>query len=461
MTVHILNRLRNLRNTSWWYALFPYLLPIAGTLSLYILLLTKEILPFEAALLKVTRILNDNEAFKREVFSWHGLFFRPVTNITLWLNYQIHGTASFGYLFVNVVLHCLNVVWIIKIARKLNINSSLSGFLFGIHPLATGAVSLVYGRGYLLGTFFSLWAITVFLDALVSQKHLPMFKTSALFFLAILSKQTFVSLPFILIVSYAFFKKNPFGNRTNILLIATISAVISYVFVEIYAVPYARTARIESLVFLLSQFGNMDRMLLLYLFPINTCLVHDMPLFPTLWNINVLIGIFVVALLITWALKNFNQPKAFLLLSFFIAVLPTNSFVPKDEIVLEWRLYFSLSIISLVLSDFLISLISISKQRQPAKLLINFCLGIYLILLLLISADQILTYRSSDESYQDALRLYPNNRTAIIRLSKSAIRNRDFQKAKNYLERLKLANPEDQWIDLIIPELDKKISQNP
>lgn len=88
------------------------------------------------------------------------LYSRPLTNISLAVDYQIWGANPFGYHITNFLIHLANSILLYWIVLRLWGKSNLAlfaGLLFSLHPVNTETLAMIaLGRGYLLATFFSL-----------------------------------------------------------------------------------------------------------------------------------------------------------------------------------------------------------------------------------------------------------------------------------------------------------------
>lgn len=83
--------------------------------------------------------------------------YRPVVNISLALNYAIHGFHPMGYHFVNLVLHALNcclLYGLVYAYTRWDILSLFTALLFAAHPVHVEAVTQVVGRTELLAAGF-------------------------------------------------------------------------------------------------------------------------------------------------------------------------------------------------------------------------------------------------------------------------------------------------------------------
>jgi protein O-mannosyl-transferase len=155
---------------------------------------------------------------------------RPMLDFTFWLNFQMGGVDSYGYHVVNVLLHFLTAVIVTLIAARLlewagvekdgiarPALGAFAGALFLVHPLQTESVAYVASRSEVLSTLFYYGAYCVFLyrrtESITWVRALAVL---ALFGGAVLSKQTAITLPLLLVFTDVCWVKG--GLRANRLL---------------------------------------------------------------------------------------------------------------------------------------------------------------------------------------------------------------------------------------------------
>ncbi|HTZ45968.1 MAG TPA: hypothetical protein VMH20_00145 [Verrucomicrobiae bacterium] len=149
-------------------------------------------------------------------FSWGGLFqphvkanvFRPVTFLSLWLNWGVAGHHAWVYHLCNLLLHAVVTLLLYLVLRKLlkplanreNL-AWIAALLFAVHPIHTDAVASVIGRSELLAAVFLFAAWIFHLDDRIALSlvcfGLALFsKESALAFLPLVFIGDYVSRTF-------------------------------------------------------------------------------------------------------------------------------------------------------------------------------------------------------------------------------------------------------------------------
>lgn len=86
----------------------------------------------------------------------------PLTWTAYWIGHALWGLAPAGYHAANVLLHALNAVLVLALARRLGLSSwagTVAALLFAVHPLQAMSVAWVAELKNLLSTLFSLLAL--------------------------------------------------------------------------------------------------------------------------------------------------------------------------------------------------------------------------------------------------------------------------------------------------------------
>ena len=115
---------------------------------------------------------------------------RPLTNLTLWANYQLHGDNPLGFHLVSLLLH-LVAVWFARdaLVRLLPPSAALLAVtVFALHPLQTEPVAYIYARTTVLCGLFCWAAIAQW----ARGRHWTAVLMTGL---ALLSKEEAVALP--------------------------------------------------------------------------------------------------------------------------------------------------------------------------------------------------------------------------------------------------------------------------
>jgi Flp pilus assembly protein TadD len=156
--------------------------------------------------------------------TFHMSLYRPLTWLTLGLDYLLWGTDPFGYHLTNLLLHLANAIlfygiafWLLSLTlaretsaesarRRLRLAAGFAALVFAVHPLRVESVAWVSARNDVLSALFYLLTIIFYLQANLGARSRPgrrKWLLSAAFvacLFSLLSKAIGMSLPLILLL---------------------------------------------------------------------------------------------------------------------------------------------------------------------------------------------------------------------------------------------------------------------
>ena len=115
----------------------------------------------------------------------------------------LYGSWPGGHHLANVVLHVANVLLVFALFARATGNSWRSAFvaaLFAVHPLHVESVAWIAERKDVLSLFFGLLALYAYVRYVQRQRIALLGMALAFFLCSLLSKQTLVTLPFVLLL---------------------------------------------------------------------------------------------------------------------------------------------------------------------------------------------------------------------------------------------------------------------
>lgn len=346
--------------------------------------------------------------FKKVLIKGQAKLFRPISSLTLALNYYFGKKDVFGYHIANIIIHILSSFFLFLFIHNLLKSPSifqkykenaygialLSTTLWAINPVNTQAVTYIIQRMASMAGLFYIMSMYFFLKTRLN--HRPYQKT-ALFILcalsftfAIGSKENTVLLPVsLLLVETLILKKNsPYKwvwNNYRILLVISI-AIIMLIFLLLYI-----RMRGEPLSFLNQYNGRVfnlqerlltePRIILFYLsllfYPISTrlSLSHDISISTSLLSPpETLLSILIITFLITiaflistkWAVISLS------ILFFFINHIVESTIIPL-ELIFEHRNYIPSMLLFIPPVILVVKLISYFSYKPLMRNVIILC----------------------------------------------------------------------------------------
>jgi tetratricopeptide (TPR) repeat protein len=292
---------------------------------------------------------------------------RPLLMFSYWLNFQYADPAraemqdTFGYHFVNVVLHLLNGILVFLATRKVmswagvekwptEILAIFAAGLFLLHPLQTESVSYVASRSETLSVFFVLAALVVFLYREGSALGLGRtVAVLALFGSAVLTKEHTAVLPVLLLLTDYYW--NPGfsldGIRRNWRLYIPIVVVGAFgVAFVLKVLSSATTAGFGVKEFTWYQYFFTECLVIwdylrMFLLPIGQNLDVDFPISRSITDHAAIVAILALLALTVaaWIYRRRFPLASYGWFVFLILIAPTSSFVPIKDPFAERRLY--------------------------------------------------------------------------------------------------------------------------
>ncbi len=131
-------------------------------------------------------------------------FYHPLTMLSFMGDYQLHGLRAGGYHFTNVALHTASAILLFLILRQMTgalWRSAFVAAVFAIHPLRVESVAWVAERKDVLSAFFFMLTLGAYARYVRKPNSLARYlMVAAVFVLALLSKPSVVTLPFVLLL---------------------------------------------------------------------------------------------------------------------------------------------------------------------------------------------------------------------------------------------------------------------
>lgn len=371
-------------------------------------------------------------------------------------NRTLSGMNTYSYHLTNLLFHFFSSVVVLLIAFK-TFSQSLqwkeksalglsitAAFLFALHPIHTEAITYLSGRASGIGGFFFLLALFFFIKG--SEKgrdlNIPLYYSLTLlsFCLALFSKETSLTFPLAAFLYDLCFMRNenwrPLKGRLLFIYFPIFAFIGTCLYfsqvISDFALGWLRKADIG---YALTQTQIIGYALKVLMFPINLTFDYN---FPPHWAnlslVSVTFWIFVLFAVITNFRKTFPI-VTFALLWFLITLSPTNSFLPRMDLLSERNLYIpSLGPIFLITYGFHY-FFQKKHEGTMSKKGIALLATLFLIMgSLLISRNSV--YRTNILLWEDTYKKSPTDLKVLHNLSHFYLEDRRYEQALVPLLRL-------------------------
>ncbi|MFA5000378.1 MAG: tetratricopeptide repeat protein [Patescibacteria group bacterium] len=214
--------------SNWLSSWRPYFLIFALGFLLYSQTLFFDFTYFDDSTLVLENIevlqdfKNVGQIFTTDAFfSDDKFYYRPFLTLSFMLDAQTGGVLPFFYHFSNILIHCLAAALLFRFLTRLSGRRPLSLFLsliFLAHPVLTQAVAWIPGRNDSLLAIFVLGAFIAFFNFLDQPRLRSYLGYLVLFFCALLTKESAIVVPILVIFYFLFLEKGKLLNSDKWLL---------------------------------------------------------------------------------------------------------------------------------------------------------------------------------------------------------------------------------------------------
>ena len=286
------------------------------------------------------------------------LTYRPIVTFSYFVDYAIWQLRPWGYHLTNLIIHTINVYLVYFTAYYLFRNRTtafISCLLFSAHPIFSEAVNAVSYREDLLSATFLLAAFILF----VKYNQNPTRRSFSIryplslfaYLLAMVSKETAIVLP-LLILSYEFiFKRDTIPNRRHLTrrLITNYAGYIAvggfYLFLRFYLihnpgewVEYPGNSIFVNFIMMTKVIGYYLKLLFIPA-PLNADYVVPLTYSPADGAFVVSAILLIITAILLVKKCRLSRIWIFSTIWFFVTLLPVLNIIPINNIIAERYLY--------------------------------------------------------------------------------------------------------------------------
>ncbi len=386
--------------------------------------------------------------------------FRPLSKLSLALNYRIHQDELPGYHIVNLLIHILAsfivflfireilkspVVKFEKLRKYSNLFAFSVALLYLAHPIQTQAVTYIVQRMTSMAGMFYLLSCLFYLKAryawIGSKKHYLLYFAVAVVsgFLAILSKQNAVTFPAAWLLLEFFFVRSP-ENRMYKKYLGGGAVLLSLLVLTVILLGKLprETQDISRFDYLLTQFRVIPKYIQLSLVPVGQNIDHDVVVSSGVGVKEVAGFLLILALFLVGISAYKKHPLiSFGIFWFFLNLAITSSIIPISDVIFEHRLYLSLPGLLLAVCYVLFRFLFASKVRNYAilVLIIFFVFGG-------LSYARNAVWKSGYTLWSDAYEKSPDKLRVQQNLGLSYIHQADYRKALGMFDKVIAQKPD-------------------
>jgi hypothetical protein len=356
---------------------------------------------------------------------------RPILYATFLVDRSLYGPDPSGYHLLNLVLHLSSGLLIYRILTSAVADGRSfvpfwTSLLFLIHPIATETVTYISGRASGLMSFFYLLAFFLYIKAseqsvTVKLRELYLSGAVASFLLSIGSKETAVTLPFILLVWDIVIRRLNGPTLRVAILNRQLPFWIVLLLAAVWAWSHPRYTALAQFSLtirpfwdnLLSELHVTAYAVRLFFSPWDQDFDHDLPEFHALSQWPLPLDLLMLTAMVVGAFVSWRRFPlvAFGFSWFFIQLLPT-TVIPRNDLLSERNLYLpsiglvlTLVAIGSCMGQWLMTAVQRPSLVRFASVSIAACLGLVLCLFTIQRND---LYRDRLLLWSDAVRKSPN-----------------------------------------------------
>lgn len=306
-------------------------------------------------------------------FSGDKFYYRPLLNLSFMVDAQWAGSLPFFYHLSNILLHILAaslVFYLLNLILKRRPLAFFLGLIFLVHPVLTQAVAWLPGRNDSLLAIFVLAALAMFLK-FSARPALRYYLGYLLFlFLALLSKESAVGLPLLIIYYFYFIDRESLSKIDKFLVVVgSLATGFIWFLMRNFALGAGSTNYESAVVGIVHNSAALLLSLGKLVWPLNLSVL------PILADSTIIYGVLALLLLsagLYWSKEKRYNYLIFGSLWFLVFLLP--SFIRLNDLpdFLEHRLYLPFFGFLIVLAeiDFIKKLDFKERRNQLAAALI-------------------------------------------------------------------------------------------
>ncbi|MFC1631499.1 tetratricopeptide repeat protein [Candidatus Omnitrophota bacterium] len=335
-------------------------------------------------------------------------FYRPLVMVSYMINYHFSGLEPRGYHLTNVLLHVLVALclfWFLNVLYHDRILALIASVLFVIHPAHAESICYISGRSDPLFALFLLLSFIFYIKHLNTNNKAFLFVTLASYALALLSKESSLIFPLLLLIYHRAFQKKVKISR----FLSIVGLVCIYLGLRLTVLKFAEL-HIPALSAIFQRIPGFSVAIITYLrlliLPFNLHMAYGEQLF-SFSDPQAILGYFVVLALLGLALfrGRKNRLAFFAVFWFLITLLPGSNLYPLVFYAAEHFLYLPSIAFFLILAKGFTALLK-KKELRIIAIVAVICLSTFYAYLTIRQNDY---WQEPISFYKKTLEFEPDN----------------------------------------------------
>lgn len=321
---------------------------------------------------------NAIEVLKRDAFFNNPgrNFYRPVQNLSYFIDTQIGKGKSWAYYFTNILLHIATCWLLFKTLKDFGFRpgvSLASALLYATSPLFVHAIAWAPGRGDLLIALFALVCLRATFRYLDTRKISSLLLLHGCFFLSMFSKETSVLFPLMIAIAWWFFypRRDETKKTLALTLLPCLIPIALFFITRKMVIPKFPAATVFGIGPFLSNLRVIPESIGKFIVPVG---LAPLPAFTWLvTGLGAAIAVGLVVLALRMADEGYRKYIVFGLAWFLLFTIPgtayTNELGDIAYDYLEHRAYLPMMGIVMVIGVILANLMQGARRSQVALIL--------------------------------------------------------------------------------------------
>ncbi|MDA3819326.1 MAG: tetratricopeptide repeat protein [Candidatus Delongbacteria bacterium] len=394
--------------------------------------------------------------------------YRPIVTLSLAIDYFIAGEMNPFYfhlsLFFWFIVQLVFMIFLLRyLLRKVSDFWGISLIVFftvlwyGLHTANAETINYIIMRGDSLSTMLVVVGLYLYVRFKSKRKYglylIPVV-------LAILTKQTAVMFFPIQFVYVLLFEHEAslydLFNRKGVFKKAFVKTLPSFLVCLVFGYVVFVMQRDEAMLeisnveYMITQPWVMLRYFVLFFFPVSLSADTDWQVFQSIFDVRAIVGIVFVVGLLAYAFKTSRQketrPISFGILWFFLALMPTSSFIALTQVTNDHRMFFPFVGLVLAVSLWLALQYKRHEKKMKGRNVLKSILLLLPVSILVLNAYGTFQRNqvwSSDESlWHDVTVKSPRNPRGLMNYGLVQMQKGNFEKALEYYNKALRLDPD-------------------